>query len=143
MAYHGADVNPDPGLNPAFTIRAQRAGVSITAWGSGMESAGFVGTEHVQEDLSRRVALMGLGANRRDAGALAQQVETIRRLALANRMYPAASVAHALEMAIGRGERGPLIDGWLAILVDAIGCDRNDTAACDTYAAACTVRYAG
>jgi len=41
---------------------------------------------------------------------------------------------------LGRGERGPLIDGWLAILRDAIGCERHDAAACETFAAACSVR---
>ena len=58
-------------------------------------------------------------------------------------MRPAVTVAQALEMALARGERGPLIHGWLAILRDAVGSDRHDDAACDTYRAACAVRMFG
>ena len=36
-------------------------------------------------------------------------------------MFPAVTVAHALESALARGERGPLIRGWLDILREAVG----------------------
>ena len=46
-----------------------------------------------------------------------------------------------VSFSLARGERGPLIVGWLDILRDAIVCDASDAATCDAYAAACSVRY--
>ncbi len=99
--------------------------------------------EQARADLSQRITAIGLCASRSSADSLAEEIESIRRIATANGMFPAASVAHALQMALGRGERGPLIIGWLAILRDAIGSDRNDPQACDAFAAACSVRLVG
>lgn len=103
----------------------------------------MAGLEQARAELSRRIVVVGQWAGGRQQDALAAEIEAIRRIARAHGMYPAASVAHALQMAIGRGERGPLIQGWIAILQDAVGCERTDEAACDAYAAACSVRLAG
>lgn len=107
-----------------------------------MQQAG-TGMDAARIDLSMRIAIAERHAGRVAAGDLAGEIESIRRIALAAGMFPAASVAHALESAIGRGERGPLITGWLSILADAIGSERHDRDACDSYAAACSVRLAG
>lgn len=102
-----------------------------------------VAAERARVDLSRRVLLIGQRVGRADGATLAGEVEAIRRVALANGMYPAASVAHVLEMAIARGERGPLVAAWLQVLADAVRSERTDDAACDTFTAACSVRLAG
>lgn len=112
----------------------------------GPGNTGENGVAQARVELSQRIMMIGQRVDRRKsdtANALAAEIEAIRRIAQANGLYPAASVAHALAMAIGRGERGPLIDGWLAILNDAVGSERSDPAACDAYAAACSVRLAG
>ncbi|CAN5535732.1 hypothetical protein BH10PSE14_BH10PSE14_13090 [soil metagenome] len=96
-------------------------------------------TVRVQAELTARVFAIGTRTHR-TAGAIAMEIDAIRRIARANGLYPAAAVAQALESALGRGERGPLIDGWLEILRDAVGCERHDAAACETFAAACSVR---
>ena len=99
--------------------------------------------DQARAELAQRVVSIEKLAGHCATAHLADELETIRRVARANGMFAAASVAHALEMALGRGERGPLIDGWLAILRDAVASTRNDEIACDAYAAACSVRLAG
>ena len=36
-----------------------------------------------------------------------------------------------------------VLTGWLPVLKDAVASERQDVAACDSYAAACSVRLAG
>jgi len=103
----------------------------------------MTGRDIARMDLAERLARAGQRGLADGRNALAADIEAIRRIALANGLAPAAGVAHALEMALGRGERGPLIEGWIAILADALDCDRTDQAACDSYAAACSVRLVG
>ena len=93
----------------------------------------------VRADLALRIA--ALEAAQAPLRQLASDLDQVRRIALSAGMLPAVTVAHALESALARGERGPLIKGWLDILRDAVRCEANDTATCDTYAAACSVRY--
>jgi hypothetical protein len=94
----------------------------------------------VQAELAARIFAIGARTALDTRDVIAFEIDAIRRIAHANGFYPAAAVAQALESALGRGERGPLIDGWLAILRDAVGCERHDAAACETFAAACSVR---
>jgi hypothetical protein len=94
----------------------------------------------VRADLVQRVAALDLRTASGRTCDLAQDLDAIRRIAQANGMQPAVSVAHVLDAALARGERGPLIRGWLDILRDAIDCDRIDAPACDAYLAACSVR---
>lgn len=96
----------------------------------------------IRADLVQRIAALDSRAHNGRTGELAQALDTIRRIAQANGMQPAVSVAHVLDAALARGERGPLIHGWLDILRDAIGCERIDGPACDAYLAACSVRLA-
>ena len=77
------------------------------------------------------------------AASLAREIDGIRALAHKGGMRPAVTIAQALEMALARGERGPLVRAWLDLLRDAVGGDRHDDAACDTYRAACSVRLFG
>lgn len=97
--------------------------------------------EAVRADLGRRVAAM---EGRKAAPAeLAREVDAIRAIAQRNGMHPAVTVAHLLDDALSRGERGPLVHGWLQLLGDAVRSDRSDPAATSTFAAACAVRFIG
>lgn len=96
--------------------------------------------DDVQADLAARVALIGIHAQTTTTAMLAAEVDRIRHLALAHGLYPAVAVTHALAAALARGERGPLVLGWLGVLHDAVASPRQDRAACDTYTAACSVR---
>lgn len=97
----------------------------------------------IKADLAARITTIDAHAGVSRLCDLAQEIDIIRQIAHRNGMRPAVTVAQALESALARGERGPLIHGWLAILRDAVGSDRADGAACDTYAAACSVRLTG
>ncbi|MGN6620713.1 MAG: hypothetical protein ACTHKR_06590 [Sphingomonas sp.] len=96
--------------------------------------------DSIRAELAQRIAALDLRAARGLPRDLAEDLDAIRRIAQANGMQPAVSVAHVLDAALARGERGALIHGWLDILRDAIGCERVDGATCDAYVAACSVR---
>ncbi len=97
----------------------------------------------VQTELAARVASIGSRAPTVSTAALAIEVDAIRAAALAHGLYPAVAVTQAIEAALARGERGPLVLGWLNILRDAVSSDRHDDTACATYLAACSVRLSG
>lgn len=105
--------------------------------------ADMTAIEQARNDLAQRLVVLGDRARHQSRNILAEEIEAIRRVAAANGMFPAASVAHALEMALGRGERGPLIEGWIAVLRDAVLSDRQDREAGDIFAAACSIRLVG
>lgn len=97
----------------------------------------------VRADLTARIAAIDVRAPYARATELATDVDAIRLIAHRNGMNPAVTVAHFLDSALSRGEHGALVHGWLALLTDAVGCERQDVGACDAFAAACSVRLAG
>jgi hypothetical protein len=97
----------------------------------------------VRADLIARINAMDAHADQLRPGELAYELEAIRRIAARHAIGPAMTVVHALDAALSRGERGPLVHGWLAILRDAVGCTSRTKAASETYAAACAVRLNG
>lgn len=97
--------------------------------------------DQVRGELGNRIAAIGANSRAASAADLARDLDAVRRIAFAHGMLPAVTVAHALEAAVARGERGPLILGWLDILSDAIDCGRVDARTAETYAAACSVRF--
>lgn len=99
-------------------------------------------TEAVMVDLVHRIATLDLHSDRAPCAVLAAELDAIRTIAQRAGMLPAVSVAHVLDAALARGERGPLIHAWLDVLRDAVGCGRDDRQACDTYIGACSVRLA-
>jgi hypothetical protein len=97
-------------------------------------------TDGARAELAQRIAALDLRTANGRAADLAEDLDAIRRIAQAAGMQPADSVAHVLDAALARGERGPLVHGWIEVLRDAIGCDRADRPTCDAYVAACSVR---
>lgn len=92
----------------------------------------------VQTELARRIsAIERQGA----IAGLAREIDAIRRIAHRNGMLPAVTVAHLLESALARGERGVLIHDWLVMLGEAVRSARHDRATSETFAAACQVRF--
>lgn len=104
-----------------------------------VEQQGAQGVAAIKADLTRRVAAIEW---RGGPARLAGEVDQIRRLAKAHGMLPALVVAQQLEHAVARGDHGPIVHGWLAMLSEAISSERQDAAASDTFAAACQVRFA-
>ena len=99
--------------------------------------------ESVKADLAARIAAIDVRAPYSRACELAPDIDAIRAIAHRAGLNPAVTVAHFLDSALSRGEHGALVHGWLAVLRDAVGSERQDLAACDSFAAACSVRLAG
>ena len=97
----------------------------------------------IKNELTARIGRIGARVGIDRPADLAHEIDGIRALAHRSGMRPAVTVAQALEMGLARGECGPLIRAWLDLLRDAVGSERQDEAACDTYRAACAVRMFG
>ncbi|WEK43853.1 MAG: hypothetical protein P0Y64_03215 [Candidatus Sphingomonas colombiensis] len=93
----------------------------------------------IRAELTQRIMAIG---QRRGTTGLAHEIDAIRRIAGRNGMLPAVTVAHLLESALARGERGALVHDWLAMLGEAVHSERQDDATSDAFAAACQVRFA-
>ena len=101
-----------------------------------------VDLEGVRIELAARIAALDVRAPYARAAELAAAVDEIRLIAHCAGLNPTVTVVHFIEAALARGERGALVQGWLPMLRDAGGADRQDVAACDAFAAACSVRLA-
>lgn len=95
----------------------------------------------VRNDLAARIGAIELRLGRFPTGEIVSELDAIRRRAAQHGLRPAVSVVHALESAIARGERGPLVSGWLHLLRDAVGCERSDPDSDAAFTAACWIRY--
>ena len=136
MAQAGGYVKPERTVNALFTLLAH-----LLPKGGANAMAQIQPTiRQIQSELAARIGMIGVVSTRRRAGDIAVEIGQIRQIANRHGLHPAVTVSHALESALARGECGLLIQGWLAILGDAIGSDRHDPAACETFAAACSVR---
>jgi len=94
----------------------------------------------IRAELTRRIGVIEWRAG---PGRIAGEIDAIRSIAHRSGMLPAVTVAHLVETALARGEHGALVHGWLGVLRDAVACERQDAAACEVFAAACSVRFAG
>ena len=97
----------------------------------------------VKAELAARIAAIDVRAPYTRATDLAPDIDAIRLIAHRNGMNPAVTVTHFIDSALSRGERGALVHGWLSMLSDAVGSERQDVQACHAFAAACSVRLAG
>ncbi len=96
----------------------------------------------IKADLNRRILALDRRAPTSSARELAPDLDAIRALAHRAGLNPAVTVTHFVASALARGERGALVSGWLPVLRDAVASERQDVAACHSYAAACSVRLA-
>ncbi len=99
--------------------------------------------DHVRDELFTRIAAVDSRARHARPKDIATDIDAIRVIAHRNGLNPAVTVAHFLDSALSRGERGTLVHDWLAILAEAVRSERQDLLACEAYAAARSVRLAG
>lgn len=137
MRDHSGDVNPRPPrrtrVNALFTTVV--AGRGSGSGGATMRTEAGI-TTTLQSQLAE------LRSRARAPGRLAGELEALRRAAAAHGLSAATPVIHAIDGALARGERGAMVDGLLALLDDALGCDQSP-AAHQTIAAVCSVRLSG
>lgn len=93
-------------------------------------------------ELNRRIEALDGAHARAQLTQLAADLDAIRRLAAANGFAAVTPVIHALEAALGRGERGPHVSSGLSLLRDAVSCGR-DARSGAALAAACSLRVTG
>jgi hypothetical protein len=93
-------------------------------------------------DLAAGVARLSMMAGHARPADMAGAVDAIRCAAQAEGRLPVVALARALEAALARGERGVVINGWIAMMSEAIGCDRSDSDCTSIYLAAGAVRLA-
>jgi hypothetical protein len=136
------DTRQDASFNPLFT--------TIGAFYRQIKGSGIVGQAvriddmiAVKADLTARIAAIDVRAPYSRPCDIATEIDAIRVIAHTNGLNPAVTVAHFVDSALSRGEHGALVHGWLSILRDAVGCERQDVQACHAFAAACSVRLAG
>lgn len=96
--------------------------------------------EGVRMELAARITALAVRAPHARAAELAGAVDEIRLIAHHAGLNPCVTVAHFIEAALARGERA--LHGWLPMLRDAVGAEQQDAAACDAFAAACSIRLA-
>jgi hypothetical protein len=97
----------------------------------------------VQEhDLAAACAKLNMMAAHARPADLAGAVDAIRAMAQSEGRLPVVAVARAIEAALARGERGVAVRGWIAMLGEAVGCDRSDADCGSIYLAAGAVRLA-
>lgn len=97
----------------------------------------------VQEhDLAAACAKLNMMAGHARPADLAGAVDAIRAMAQSEGRLPVVAVARAIEAALARGERGVAVQGWIAMLGEAVGCDRSDADCTSVYLAAGAVRLA-
>ena len=96
----------------------------------------------VRHELTRRIAALDVRAQYARTAELAGEIDEIRIIAHGAGLNPAVTVVHFIAAALGRGERGAGVHGWLQMLADAVRAERQDANACDAFAAACSVRLA-
>ncbi|WP_169542565.1 hypothetical protein [Sphingomonas baiyangensis] len=97
----------------------------------------------IATDLRGRIAAIDAAADAMEPAALIAALDQLRRHAVRHGRLPAVTVIHAIDAAVARGERGPIVHDWLAILADAACCPTADRGMHETFAAACSVRLAG
>lgn len=97
----------------------------------------------IRAELAARVDSITARAAIARPGEIAIELETVRRIAHRSGIRPAVTVIHALDSALARGEHGALVQGWLAVLRDAVDCDFAESSADTLFAAACSVRLNG
>ncbi len=101
-----------------------------------------INLEVVRAELKERIDALGVRAPHIPVADLAPEIDAIRAIAHQNGLNPAVTVAHFVDHALSRGERGGL-HGWLTMLKEAVASERMDLDACDGFAAACSVHLAG
>ena len=94
----------------------------------------------VRAELSDRLDTLQEAGARIEVRELVQGLASIRTLAAAYGMSPVVCLADAFERAIRSQPRGCPAGLYFDCLRDAIGCDRRDAAAGESYLASVSVR---
>lgn len=93
--------------------------------------------------LAERISILVLRADTLSNGALAEEIEALRRDATACGHFQAAAVAQAISAALQRGDGGATIQAWLDVLRDGIVQERMGSRWGGATRSACSIRRIG
>ena len=97
----------------------------------------------VKAELSDRIDRLAHELPHMNASRLAAAVDDIRRVARNHDLLPLAELAGRLESAIASSGGATMVLPFLEAMGDAVGCDRADPAAAQSYLASVGLRLHG
>lgn len=97
----------------------------------------------VRAELYERIDALAADLPHMSISRLAHEVDALRRAADLHGLTPVVDIAHALESALANSTGGALALSFLEKMRDAVGCERLDAAATQTYLAAINQRLYG
>lgn len=96
----------------------------------------------IRDQLWAQIAALDVRAPYAPPADLQRDIDSIRRLAHAHGLTPAVTVTHFIDRALMRGAGAGPVHGWLAMLTEAVACERQDLEITHHFAEACSVRLA-
>lgn len=96
----------------------------------------------IRDQLWAQIAALDVRAPYTPTTDLMRGIDSIRRLAHAHGLTSAVTVTHFIDRALTRGGDAGPVHGWLAMLTEAVGSERQDFETTQSFAEACSVRLA-
>lgn len=97
----------------------------------------------VQAQLCERIDLLTTNLPDMTVSRLAHEVDELRRIAGQYGLTPVVEIAHGLESELANSTGAAMAMSFLEKMRDAVGCERLDAAATQTYLAAINQRLYG
>jgi hypothetical protein len=111
--------------------------------GQSARRLGAEAKQAVRADLCDRIDRLARELPHLKARTLAAAVDDIRRIARHNELLPLAELARKLESAIADSSSAMMVLPFLEAMGDAVGCERVDPAATQSYLASVGLRLHG
>ncbi len=96
-----------------------------------------------QAQLCERIDQLVIDLPRISISRLAHEVDELRKIAGNHGLTPVVEIAHRLESELATSRGGLMAVSFLETMRDAVGCERLDPAATQTYLAAINQRLYG
>ncbi len=97
----------------------------------------------VQAQLCERIDRLTSDLHQISVSQLAHEIDELRRIAGQYGLTPVVEIAHCLESELAHSAGGAMAMSFLEKMRDAVGCERLDAAATQTYLAAINQRLYG
>lgn len=97
----------------------------------------------VQTQLCDRIDRIAIELPHLSVSRLAHEVDDLRRIAANHGLAPVVEIARRMESALAASDGGVMAMSFLETMRDAVGCERLDAGATQTYLAAINQRFYG
>lgn len=96
-----------------------------------------------QAQLCERIDQLVIELPHLSLSRLAHEIDELRRIAGNHGLAPVVEIAHRLESELATSRGGLMVASFLETMRDAVGCERLDASATQTYLAAINQRLYG